>query len=251
MYGHTKSIEDHIVVLGWSERTKTLITAMRAQSAELGVESRPLLVITPDTDVGTSGDDRIYFVFGSLTDPEILRHANLEKAHLVFIPQGESGDIEGLIALLGVLAVRPQVRVCVEFAAAEHAAVVRRLAATGQLGSQVEIISGEDISNGLLRYALDTPGTMQLLGELLLPNLAGNMFRRVDLPATWKARSFRVLCEELFARGALVIGYSHGSALIVNPANREQLVQPGDVVWMVATAAVAAACRTEAGTPAT
>ena len=118
---NSRTIRDHIVILGWSPRVNRIISELRNETEGNADNRRPILIVTEEQ----GGQfvlpfEHVYVMHGNPRDPEVLRRANLAHAHTLLIPtmlrDTSVSDGETVFALLAALSVNPQLRACVEIA---------------------------------------------------------------------------------------------------------------------------------------
>ena len=233
------SIENHIVILGWSTRVPRIIEQLRNDVHRASNEIRPILVVIEDyQEQIRESYEHVYYVYGRLNDPQVLQRANLEKAHTVLIPTSlsemQAADGESVFHLMAVLAVNPNVRVCVELASAEGAEALDHIRRNNLRSGDIEIVSFESLAEKLMAQAAINKGVTRIYDHLLTFDPETNEIYVVQLGPRWAGATFRALSAECFERHVIVLGIERGVELLINPADREMVLQAGDAVWYVA-----------------
>lgn len=233
-----ESIEDHFVILGWSDRVKRIIHELRNDEHEASGDLKPILVVT--TDRSASIDlpfERVYVIYGQLADPRVLERANLERASTVLIPaldpNNPNQDGESVFALLAVLSVCPKAQVCIELVKGAHTEVLERISRMGLFSHNIEFVAVESISERLLAQSAINPGVTRVYDHLISFTEESNEVYVVDLPPAWIGKSFRDLAGHSFERGIILIGYESAGVMGVNPLERGYIFKAGDRAWFI------------------
>ena len=233
-----ESIEDHIVILGWSDRVQRIIHELRNEEHEASGDLKPILVVTTDRTASIDLPfERVYVIHGQLADTRVLERANLSRATTVLIPALDSScpdqDGDSIFALLAVLAVCPQAQVCVELTKGAHTEVLERTRAAGFFGSKIEFVAVESISERLLAQSAINPGVTRVYDHLISFTEESNEVYVVELPPNWIGKSFRQLAEHSFDRGIILVGYEANGAMAINPVDRDYIFQSGSRGWFI------------------
>jgi hypothetical protein len=234
-----KNIEDHIVILGWSPRVPRIIRELRDEVHQGSNDIRPILVVMEQYGEAVECRyEQVYFIYGRLNDAGVLARANLAKARMIMIPtalqNAQSADGQAVFNLMAVLSINPKVRVCVELAKAENADALGHIRENNLNNRDIEIVSFEAVAEKLLAQAAINEGVTRVYQHLLGFSATTNELYITEPAANWRGQSFRTLAYECFEAGVLLIGYERAGELVINPRNREELLQPGDHVWCIA-----------------
>ncbi len=234
-----ESIEDHIVILGWSERVQRIIRELRNDEHLASGDLKPILVITSDRLPAVEIPfQRVYVIYGQLDDLSVLERANLPRAASILIPSLDPAnprhDGETIFKLLAVIGVCPQARICVEMASANHTELLNRLSNAGLLQKQIEFVAVESIAERLMAQAAINRGVTRVYNHLISFTEDSNEIYVVDIPPTWVGRTFRELMNDCFERGIILVGFESGPDLQINPADRGLRFQAGDRAWFIA-----------------
>ena len=234
-----KTIEGHVVILGWSDRVPRIIAQLRNSVHRRSNDLRPILVVVPHYDETIKvAFEQVYYLYGRLNDPAVLRHANVAKAQMVLIPtpmkNAAAEDGEAVFQMMAVLAINPEMRVCVELASAEDAAALDHIRCQSLKQGDIEIVSFEAVAEKLMAQATVNKGITRIYDHLLSFGEDSNEIYVSDLDERWLGKSFRTIAAECFDRGTILIGYERGGEMVLNPRDREVIVQRGDRVWYIA-----------------
>ena len=233
-----EGLENHIVILGWSDRVERIIGELRREEQDSGTETKPIVIVMPEPDPNRSIEaDRVYLIYGGLSDPDVLRKAHLDTAASLLIPtvlqESSASDGETVFSLLAALAVNPHLRVCVEVKRADSGDTLEQICSNKLLSGDIEIVSFETIAERLLAQAAVNRGITRVYSHLLQFN-EGNEIYVIQIGAAWIGRTFRELFLDCFERDVILIGYEHGQTMELNPKDRDYIFARGDRAWIIA-----------------
>lgn len=233
------SIEDHIVILGWSSRVRRIIAELRNEEHRGSNDLKPILLIIPEHDPSIEIPyERVYIVYGRVNDPAVLKRANLDRASALLIPTalGDTSALDGesIFSLLSALTVNPKIRACVEIAQADNSETLEQIRMKNLTTGEIEIVSFELIAERLLAQAAINRGVTRVYNHLLSFTEDTNEIYVTELSPKWIGKRFRDLAAEGFEQGIILIGYESDGTLAMNPENRDYVLQARDLVWFIA-----------------
>lgn len=237
MENSINTLENHIVILGWSSRVKRIIDQLRNDGNFSSDSFEPILVVAPNSDITQlSGLNRVYFILGDITDLHTLKRANIQHAKVVLIPseieEVTTSDGNGVFALLATLSLNPDVRICVEVASAAHGLALEQIREKKLLARSVEVVSFESLAERLLAQSAINAGITKVYDHLLSFDESNEVYP-IELPAIWSGRTFRDLALSCFEKQVLLIGYESDGKLVINPRDRNYVFSPGDRAWFI------------------
>jgi Trk K+ transport system NAD-binding subunit len=233
------TIENHIVILGWSDRVKRIISELRNEVHGGLADQKPILVVAdqPETSLRIPYE-KVYVIYGRINDAAVLKRANLPCAAALLIPttlhNTSVSDGETVFTLLAALSINPKLRVCIEIAEAQNSETLERIRHQQLTQGDIEIVSFETVAERLMAQAAVNPGITEVYDHLLSFSPVSNEIYVSDLSPQWAGKSFRSLAKECFEREVILIGYQTGEELTVNPKNRDYVFLPNDRVWFIA-----------------
>jgi hypothetical protein len=235
----TPHLQDHFVILGWSPRVLRIIKQLRNDEHAASGDLKPILVVLPDSAGNpTVHYERVYFLYGSIHDADVLRRSNLAQAAAVLIPAPETGGVQadpaGIFAFLSALSVSEHTRICLEVTSARHAEILTALQRKELLRSNVEIISLETVSESLMAQAAITGGVTRVIDELLAFDENTPEIYCCALGSPWLGKSYKYLRKDCAEHRITLLGYQHQSQLSLNPENLDYIFVEGDRVWFLA-----------------
>lgn len=234
-----ETLENHIVILGWSERVERVIRELRTDIHRSSGDLNPILIVVPSSEQPIEVQhERVYFIYGRINDPLVLMRANLDKAKALLIPtalkETSISDGESVFSLLAALTVNPNIRACVEIASMNNGETLQHIRSNNLRHGDIEIVSFESLADRLLAQSAINPGITRVYDQLLSFEGEGNEIFVLPVPADWHGRTYRKLSAQCFESEMIIIGYESGDKLFVNPRDRDYPFQPGDLVWFIA-----------------
>lgn len=233
-----ESIQDHIVILGWSHSVPRIIRELRDEVHRSANDLYPILIVTPEREHTLEHHfERVYFIYGKVNDPSVLARANLSRAHAVLIPttirETNISDGEGVFCLLSTLAVEPNARVCLQVANSDNGKTLEHIRHSNFKSGDVEIISFESVAERLLAQSAINPGVTRVYDHLLSFSEDTNEIYVCDVAPRWHGKSFRELSRACFDAEVILIGFEKNGAQELNPKNRDHVFEPGERAWYI------------------
>ena len=210
----------HTVILGWSNR---LFPVLQQLAIAQATQRRPLVVVVSDKDVasmmteidsrcGDLGKLRVVCRSGDVTNPEILKRANLTAARSTLVLESESSSDAVIIStVLAIKSIDPQfsVPLVVEVNDPQHGVALRH--ATNH---KVRTVTPSSIIARVTAQASRQPGLATVLVDLL--DFEGDEIQIKRFPELAGRSYLEVLTS--FDQGK-VIGVAHaGDDVKLNPA---------------------------------
>ena len=233
------TLENHIVILGWSPRVGRIVRELRNE-VHGGIEiQKPILIITADDLESLHVPyEKVYLIQGRVNDPEVMRRANLSRASSLLIPtvlhDTSASDGETVFALLSALSVNPSLRVCVEIAQAQNGVTLDQIRRQHLAAGDIEIVSFESVAERLLAQAAINPGITDVYDHLLSFSPTTNEIYVADIAPQWAGKTFRDLAQACFEHEVILIGYQNGGEPVLNPKNRDYVFSAATRVWYIA-----------------
>lgn len=215
------ALMDHIVICGWTPKTKIIINEYRASRTTKKV---PIVVIT-ELDKHEFEDDlmglaNVYFVHDDFTRVSALERAGILNAKTCLVLTDTTGgrseqdaDARTILASLTVEKMNEAVYTCAE--------LVNRSYATHLESGKVNdfVVTGEYGAHMLAQASMNR-GLISVLSELMTYE-HGNEFYRLPIPASWVGETFDQKSSDVrkTSQAILVAVHSVGEEPNVNPAN--------------------------------
>ena len=231
------ALSNHIVICGWTQKTKIIIEEYRASQSTKRV---PIVVISEldpeviDSDIQALGS--VMFVHDDFTRVSALRRAGIDRATTCLVLTDTSGgrgeqdaDARTILAALTVEKMNPDVFTCAEL-------VNRNYASHLKVGNVNDYVVTSEYGAHVLAQTAMKRGLSNVVTELLTYE-QGNEFHRVPVPASWIGETFDAKLAELRAEHAAILIAVHtpGQAPNINPT--DYYFADGDEVVLIAVAA--------------
>ncbi len=229
------ALENHIVICGWTPKTRTIINEYRASAK---TRRTPIVVIT-ELDRDQLDDDcaemaNVYILHDDFTKVSALKRAGIASATTCLVLTDTTGgrseqdaDARTILAALTVEKINESVYTCAE--------LVNRSYATHLEAGKVNdfVVSGEYGAHMLAQAAMNK-GLIGVLSELLTYQ-HGNEFYRMPIPVSWIGESFdRKLTDIKQSSNVILVAvHSAGNETVVNPKNYK--FQAHDDVVVIST----------------
>lgn len=227
------ALHDHIVICGWTPKTRTIIDEYRASPK---TRKTPIVVITElereQLDPESAELANVYFVHDDFTKVSVLKRAGIPTAKTCLVLTDTSGgrseqdaDARTILSALTVEKINESVYTCAELVNRSYATHLE----TGNVNDFV--VSGEYGAHMLAQAAMNK-GLIGVLSELLTYQ-HGNEFYRIPIPPSWIGKSFDEKLTDVKEsfNVILVAVHSTGNETVVNPKN--YVFQPRDDVVVI------------------
>lgn len=215
------ALQNHIVICGWTPKTKTIIDEYRASPK---TRKTPIVVVTElerdQLDDACTKMANVYFVHDDFTKVSVLKRAGIATAKTCLVLTDTTGgrseqdaDARTILSALTVEKINESVYTCAELVNRSYATHLE----TGKVNDFV--VSGEYGAHMLAQAAMNK-GLIGVLSELLTYQ-HGNEFYRMPIPTTWVGKSFDQKLSDVkqSSNVILVAVHSAGNETVVNPRN--------------------------------
>ena len=230
------ALSNHIVICGWTQKTKIIIKEYRASRSTKRV---PIVVISELDPEFVEGDIQalgsVMFVHDDFTRVSALRRAGIDRATTCLVLTDTSGgrseqdaDARTILAALTVEKMNPDVFTCAEL-------VNRNYASHLKIGNVNDFVVTSEYGAHVLAQTAMKRGLSNVVTELLTYE-QGNEFHRVPIPANWVGETFDAKLSELRTEHAAILVAVHtpGEAPNINPTDYH--FAEGDEVVLIAVA---------------
>jgi voltage-gated potassium channel len=230
-----ESLQDHVVLCGWSTKAEIIIAEYRAT---LSMKFVPIVVVSEfDGDripvVPAELQKGVHFLSADFTRVAALEKAGIHRAHTCIVLADTSGqrseqdaDARTILAALTVEKLNPAVFTCAELLNASYGTHLK------MGGVNDYVVSGE-YGAYLLAQAATNRGLMNVFTELMTYK-HGNEFYRMPVPAECIGQPFNRCLSLLKEKYNVILVAVHpqGGTMLVNP--KELQLSEGDDVVVIA-----------------
>ncbi|MBC55015.1 MAG: ion channel DMI1 [Gammaproteobacteria bacterium] len=252
------SLKNHIVILGWNNRTVPLLRELVMSTSRLGrfmrerdikrlkivvlseqVSSEQIQLLRADPGIGRRSKD-IILRSGSPLQPEALHRVACLQAAAVIIPNESHGpdslvtsDVESLKALLSIYAQAREREQPLPFVVMEVEDVRKFSVASRAYPGPLEIVAGDATISRLLAQNIIHPGLSELYGELLTAHAGNELYIRPAAPYAGLAiAELEARCPDAIMFGLLRPGADGDLHTHLNVASDEILTKADALVLM-------------------
>lgn len=229
------SLQDHVVLCGWSTKAEIIIAEYRATPSMRVVpivvvsefEGGRLPVIRPELQRG------VHFLNADFTGVAALEQAGIHRAHTCIVLADVSGqrseqdaDARTILAALTVEKLNPAVFTCAELMNASYGSHLK-------MGGVNDFVVSGEYGAYLLAQAATNRGLMSVFTELMTYE-HGNEFYRVPIPDECIGQSFNQSMAILKEKYDVILVAVHpqGGTMLVNP--KEHRMHEGDDLVVIA-----------------
>ena len=201
---------DHIIIIGWNERSKELINKLTK------VNDPQMIVLIDETLEANPVKSRfVHFIQGKGHVDETIIKSDIEKAEKVLITADRGNDelqadMNSILTLLTIKGLCAKVKCIVEILTAEQ--VVNALRAGAD-----EVIQSNKLTSVFMINSLHSNGDgllSNVVHQLQESRLSSSTVNGDDI-----GKTFNEVCQELIIKGVLLIGIKRGEETILNPSH--------------------------------
>lgn len=202
--------QDHIVIIGWNERSKALIQSISKDG------KKAVITLVDESLSQNPSPESLHFIQGNPNIDATLLRANILKASKVIITADQSkdemyADMNSILTLLAIKGLNPAVPCIIEILTVEQVTNANRAGAD-------EIIQTNRLSSFVMHSSLNSQDTMIAFLDLL-GNFKDKRLQIVPL-GEWKNEErldFAALSSYLLLDDKLLLGVKRGSQSYIKP----------------------------------
>ena len=217
--------KDHIVVIGWNERSREIVQHICNVKKGLSVA-----LIDETLASNPLPNKNLHFIQGRADRDEILIKANIFDANKVIITADQNkdelhADMNSILALLAIKGLNREVQCIVEILTSEQIANAKRAGADEIV--QSNILTSFVMINSITSQELVT-SFLELLSQLDKRKLT---FKPAE-PEFYE-QTFLELSHTLMNKGILLLGIKRGEETILNPPHPFNIIQYDQLIIIV------------------
>ena len=202
--------EGHIIIIGWNERSKELISKLTNSNY-----SQMIVLIDETLEANPVKSKFVHFIQGKGHVDETIIKSDIEKAEKVLITADRGNDelqadMNSILTLLTIKGLCSKVKCIVEILTAEQ--VINAIRAGAD-----EVIQSNKLTSVFMVNSLHSNGDgllSNVVHQLQESRLTSSSVNDADI-----GKTFIDLCQELLIKGFLLIGIKRGEDTILNPAH--------------------------------
>ncbi|GGM37069.1 putative potassium channel protein YugO [Paraliobacillus quinghaiensis] len=215
---------NHIIFIGWNERTRQLLELMHHNQ-----KSEQFVLIDQTLNELPYRDHSFHFVHGDPTADEVLQKANINKAKYAIVTadpakkehQADQASILTTVALRGN---NPDIHIITEVLTKNQITNAKRAGAN-------TIIRSNDFMSTLFYQEIFRTSPVQPF-ELLLEVLKNQQFTQQSLPQKLEGKNFLEVSDYYVASERLLIGIIRNQEVQLNPPFQQPLIK-GDTLLLL------------------
>jgi voltage-gated potassium channel len=216
--------EEHVIMIGWNERSRHAIENLQKVKPKASV-----VLIDETLKEIPQGFKHIHFVRGNSSEDATLKQANVGLASSVLITaqnQGSeiSSDAQSILSTLAVKSQHPEVYTIVEILTTEQIGNAKRAGADEIIESTT--LTGSVLINSLLYHHMS-----DVLDDLLTFD-EKNQLTFQSLTEDQIGLAFAILLQGLYEKGQLLIGVKRNEQVLLHPAQNMQM-QENDLLIVI------------------
>jgi voltage-gated potassium channel len=206
--------EGHIVIIGWNERSKELIS-------KLTTNKHPQMIVLIDETLEANPVKTkfVHFIQGKGHVDSTIIKSNIEKAEKVLITADRGNDelqadMNSILTLLTIKGLCARVKCIVEILTSEQ--VINALRAGAD-----EVIQSNKLTSVFMVNSLHSNGDgllSNVVHQLQESRLASNEAGQREI-----GKTFIEVCRDLLGKGYLLIGIQRGDETFLNPSHTLQI----------------------------
>jgi voltage-gated potassium channel len=204
----------HMIIIGWNERSRELITSMSKKNP-----SKKVVLIDETLETMPAEHKNVHFIKGRANLDDILLKANIHEAQCVVITADQNknelyADMNTIITLLAIKGTHPTIRCIAEILTSEQVDNARRAGAD-------EIIQSNVLTSSLILNSLESHSTIDSILNIIR-NSDNHHLITCEPVDGMVGKHFYEACNLFFKKNKMLVGIKRGEKTHVNP--------PGDFV---------------------
>lgn len=220
------TITNHIILVGWNERTKEIIKQLR----EL-YPLKKIILIDHTLKTNPYKHRLIHFVKGDPTNDQTLIRANIKEADSILITSDAAktepeADMHAILTLLAVKGINRGLYTLVEIQTLQQTENARRAGAD-------EIIETNQFAGYLMTNSLFSHGITASIQELF-NHLEGHRLITERAPAELVTQTFSYASSFLLENNILLLGIKKGERITINPPP-SYIIQTNDYIIIISS----------------
>jgi len=226
--GHTHfKGKNHIIIIGWNERTKTLIQSIHSFNRK-----EQIILIDESLEKNPYESNYIHFIRGRSCLDNILLRANIKEAHTIVITADQSktetqSDMFTILTLLAIKGLNPNAYVVAEILTEPQLENAKRAGAS-------DIIKSNLLSSYYMIHSITSRKNNNIYIDLLKSISISNI-HFINVNANLLTMSYLEICQRFMQDNKLIIGIYKDKEVIINPTIDTTLAIEDQLIVIVNT----------------
>jgi voltage-gated potassium channel len=214
----------HMIIIGWNERSRELIAAMSKKNS-----SKKVVLIDETLDSMPTEHKNVHFIKGRASQDDILLKANIHEAQCVVITADQNknelyADMNTIISLLAIKGTHPSIRCIAEILTSEQVENARRAGAD-------EIIQSNILTSSHILNSLESHSTMPSILNIIRQSDNNNLITCEPVDEI-VGKQFYEACIIFLNKNKMLVGIKRGEETHINPS-REFVIQKDDFAIVI------------------
>lgn len=201
--------KNHLVIIGWNERTKEIIDHLHTLSF-----SRHVVLIDESLRVNPYSEKIVHFIQGAPYKDDILRKANIKEAATALVTSDQNknemhADMNSILTLVAVKGSNPSLHCIVEILTNDQVINAKRAGAD-------EVIQTNKHASSIMLSSIQQEGASASIMHLIDPT-NGSFLKSMTPDLEWNNLPFGELAIILLKEHILLIGIQRAGETLINP----------------------------------
>lgn len=216
--------KDHIIIVGWNERTKGIIQNIRKFR-----KNQPVVLIDSSLEESPDPQDiRLMFVKGHAFSDETLLQAHIKEAKMIIVTADPTrsefhADMNTVLIIVAVKGLAPNVHCIAEILTKEQMLNAKRAGAD-------EIIQSNKLISSVMNHTMLSPHVSTALLHMVDSQI-GVQIKFLDRK-NLSGRTFASAAENCLKNGSILIGFQRNNETFIAP-DREEVLQESDKLLII------------------
>lgn len=213
---------NHIVIIGWNERTKTLIQSIHSLN-----KKEQIMIIDETLEENPYNSNYIHFVKGRSCLDAILLRANIKEAQTIVITADQSktetqSDMFTILTLLAIKGLQPSAYVVAEILTESQLENAKRAGAN-------DIIQSNLLSSYYMIHSIASRKNNTSYIDLLKAFSISNI-HFIHLNEELLRMNYVEVCSKFLQENKLIIGIYRDAEVIINPPNETNFIPTDQLI---------------------
>jgi voltage-gated potassium channel len=201
--------KDHIIIIGWNERSREIIDQL------ISLDRQCFVILIDDTlKENPYKNHHVHFIKGKAYNDKVLKQANIHHASKGIITADqnqneEHADMNSILTLLAMKGMKSNLYCVVEILTKDQVANASRAGAD-------EIIQSNKQTSYVVMNSIISQGMSKTILKLL-NHLSGNNLKLIPTSPEWCGKNFQELSAFLLKKNIILLGIKKGEYTGVNP----------------------------------
>ncbi len=216
--------KDHIIIVGWNERTKEIINCLKDIHSE-----QPIVLIDSNLKESPFTKEKNFiYVKGNASNDEVLHRANIKEASLILVTSDPSrtelnADMNTILFVVAIKGVAPNIFCIAEILTSEQIVNAKRAGADG-------IIKSNKLISSVMQHPLFSPGISNAILDLV--DLHNGARIQLVKEHSFVGHTFASVSQILLEEQKILLGLKRNEQTKIIPP-KETLLQNGDELLII------------------